>query len=602
MTLDRVVSSTVRRIRCLRALEATVTFALAGLGAVALVLLVIKLGVRVSHPRFWLTAPAFFPLLGGVIGWVRPVSRLRAALVLDRAYGLHDRISSALSFARLPDDGRSAFMQACMADAAAHASRLSPGPVLPVKPTGRWAALVAAALGVSAIAVVEPPPGTPPPTRPPVATAALLSEDDIESLQNEVEATKASKDEQLEVRKGLGEFNRLVRAIAESKLSHREAIRRIGELERQLREGYPTHLDEVEQELRLMGRKLGPAPRPLYQALTDADAARAKRELDRLAQELKADGPRRRASRNRLRRALRRAANRSGFRDPGPVARRRKAIERLLRRRRTGQGEPGLFESQGRKRSSLEREREELERGSRELDRLNRHLDQASQALAQGDAEGASSLLGRAGQRLGDIADEQAEARANRRLRERLAELRDMLSWQGQRLARGTSPDGKEEAKGRPLTLAGFAQSARRGNARSARGSRPAVRAGQGEPGNRSRGQDLLAGTRTASMPSKAAGGSGAGSGTASERLDQTSRMSASHLDSSVKGDPGEGPVRSQVIPQSADSGFVSSAYRHVYADYRKHAETVLETDVVPPGYRFYVKRYFRLIRPREER
>lgn len=602
MTLDRVVSSTVRRIRCLRALEATVIFALAGLGAVALVLLAIKLGVRVSHPRFWLTAPAFFPLLGGVIGWVRPIPRLRAALVLDRAYGLHDRISSALSFARLPDDGRSAFMQACMTDAAARASRLSPGLVLPVKPTSRWAALVVAALGVSAIAVVEPPPGTPPPAGPPVATPALLSEDDIESLRNEVEATKARKDEQQEVRKALGEFNRLVQAIAESKLSRREAIRRIGDLERQLREGYPTHLDEVEQELRLMGRRLGPAPRPFSEALTDADAARAKRELDRLARELRAEGPGGRARRNRLRQALRRAGDRSGSRDPGPVARRRKTIERLLRRGGQGQGEPGLFERQGRKRSGLEREREGLERGSRELDKLNRHLDQASQALAQGDAEGASSQLGRAGQRLGDIADEQAEARANRRLRERLAELRDMLSWQRQRLARGTSSDGKEKAKGRPLDLGRFAQLARGGNARSAPGSRAAVHAGQGEAGNRSREQGLLTGTRTAPMPSKAAGGSGAGSGTASERLDQASRMSASHLDSSVKGEPGKGPVRSLVIPQSADSGFVSSAYRRVYTDYRKHAESVLETDVVPPGYRFYVKRYFRLIRPREER
>ena len=31
------------------------------------------------------------------------------------------------------------------------------------------------------------------------------------------------------------------------------------------------------------------------------------------------------------------------------------------------------------------------------------------------------------------------------------------------------------------------------------------------------------------------------------------------------------------------------------------HLDAVLERDHVPPGYRFYVRRYFQLIRPREE-
>jgi hypothetical protein len=83
--------------------------------------------------------------------------------------------------------------------------------------------------------------------------------------------------------------------------------------------------------------------------------------------------------------------------------------------------------------------------------------------------------------------------------------------------------------------------------------------------------------------------------------LDKPTQLPASHLDSRVQGEQGKGPVRSQVIPQSANRGFVSGAYRRVYTDYRKHAESVLETDEVPPGYRFYVKRYFRLIRPREK-
>lgn len=67
-----------------------------------------------------------------------------------------------------------------------------------------------------------------------------------------------------------------------------------------------------------------------------------------------------------------------------------------------------------------------------------------------------------------------------------------------------------------------------------------------------------------------------------------------------VEGEQNGGPSRSQVILSSAQRGFANRAYRDVYTDYSGHAEEVLERDEVPPGYRFYVRRYFQLIRPRD--
>ena len=61
-----------------------------------------------------------------------------------------------------------------------------------------------------------------------------------------------------------------------------------------------------------------------------------------------------------------------------------------------------------------------------------------------------------------------------------------------------------------------------------------------------------------------------------------------------------EGPSRSEVILGAAERGFVGRGYQRVHTDYSEHAEEVLERDEVPPGYRFYVRRYFQLIRPRE--
>ena len=63
----------------------------------------------------------------------------------------------------------------------------------------------------------------------------------------------------------------------------------------------------------------------------------------------------------------------------------------------------------------------------------------------------------------------------------------------------------------------------------------------------------------------------------------------------------GNGPSRSQVIRTAAAGGFASRPYRQVYSPYWDRAREVLHQGEVPPGFRSYVRRYFQLIRPREE-
>jgi hypothetical protein len=64
--------------------------------------------------------------------------------------------------------------------------------------------------------------------------------------------------------------------------------------------------------------------------------------------------------------------------------------------------------------------------------------------------------------------------------------------------------------------------------------------------------------------------------------------------------DTGEGNASSEVIYGAAQRGFVGRGYQKVYTDYQTVAERVMNQDEIPPGYRFYVRRYFQLIRPRE--
>jgi hypothetical protein len=80
---------------------------------------------------------------------------------------------------------------------------------------------------------------------------------------------------------------------------------------------------------------------------------------------------------------------------------------------------------------------------------------------------------------------------------------------------------------------------------------------------------------------------------------DKTS-LAAKHKDTRVEGKEGAGPSRSETILGSAEKGFSSRAYKRVYGDYSSVVEEVMTKEKVPPGYRFYIKRYFQLIKPRE--
>jgi len=62
----------------------------------------------------------------------------------------------------------------------------------------------------------------------------------------------------------------------------------------------------------------------------------------------------------------------------------------------------------------------------------------------------------------------------------------------------------------------------------------------------------------------------------------------------------GEGTASAEVIYGAAERGFTGKGYKDVFTEYQSVAEQVLDKDEIPPGYRFYVRRYFQLIRPRE--
>lgn len=112
-----------------------------------------------------------------------------------------------------------------------------------------------------------------------------------------------------------------------------------------------------------------------------------------------------------------------------------------------------------------------------------------------------------------------------------------------------------------------------------------------------------LSGTGSARGGTEGDGDQGSGAGTdhdPSSLTDPTDR-DGDHRTVAVHGDDrGRGPSRSEVIRGGAARGFASRDYERVYAEYQAHAERAIEQDEIPAGYRFYVRRYFDLIRPRD--
>ena len=97
-------------------------------------------------------------------------------------------------------------------------------------------------------------------------------------------------------------------------------------------------------------------------------------------------------------------------------------------------------------------------------------------------------------------------------------------------------------------------------------------------------------------------GSHGYGSGHDEHVEGQATNMKTGTEDTQVAGqDTGQGGSRSEVIQGAAERGFASKGYTRVFTEYHTVAEEALNKDEIPGGYRFYVRRYFELIRPRED-
>ncbi|MEZ4337383.1 MAG: hypothetical protein R3B82_12240 [Sandaracinaceae bacterium] len=644
--LRGAMRATSARIRAQRALDAGAQLLVVGLGLAGLVVALGKTGA-LSEGQAWpyLVGAGALPLLGVLFGLLRPVGRPLVAKLLDRSHGLHDRIGNAVAFA---DEGEpTPFMAAAIADANEKAPTLEPARAMPLRPPVELLVSLGLALGVAGLFLLEVPRTWEERIVHGGIVPVHVHADELGAYESHLRELLDDPETGDDVRAAAREFNRIIEDLADERLDREESLRRLADLERQLSETRPADMELLADALRELGEDMRRATLAdeLASALQDADAQRAESEMRQLAEQLRQEDPRRQDL-DSLRRAMERAAERRAEDRSSEIERREEEMNRLLQRQREEQREPTpqeqrLLQRRRRELDQLRREHQEAMERQRQLERLRRELSQSAQSLQQQDRQQAADQLDRGAEDLNRMARQQMSQEEMEQLRQQLEQLREAIRRAQERQAQngqgqgqgqqGQQQQGQGRGQGRmdrfvlrargqgdgegiPLAVPG--QGGRPGQTQGQGQGQDGQGQGQGQGGEQQQMMMLGGqgeGNAMLEIPGMGQGqqtggqgagpqqpGPGAGTGTDHTPLDDPTRTDATARTVRVEGQQSEGPSRSEVIRTSGQRGFATRAYRDTYSDYRGHAEEVLERDEVPPGRRFFVRRYFQLIRPRD--
>jgi septal ring factor EnvC (AmiA/AmiB activator) len=437
----------------------------------------------------------------------------------------------------------------------------------------------------------------------------LLSADDVE-LFREIgqELAKTADDPQLSA--SARRFNQLVEDIAAHRMDRREVFERLGQLERELAESSELERESLDDGLKGLARELEKSglTKPAAQALSEKRLADAEQALRELAERLKKKtNPPSKAELDKLRSALQKASAASSEHLSG-IEQRRKELEQeqeSLFKKKQQEGDKSetdqkLAENK-RKLERLGRDKEKAERAKQKMSELDKQLAEASRQLMQ-DMQAAGQSMESAAEDVNRMGKQQMTDEQKKEMLKRLQELREVLRQQGK--------GGKEQMD----RLQKFGERARGGGKQPGQSGKPGngtqpgqlrLTRGNGDgpgvevpmPGSSPGGP----GDQPSDQPGGEPGGKSYGSGHDPNVAGDPTKLDGKTQDVTAAGvDSGQGAASAEVIYGAAERGFVGRGYQKVFTDYETVAEQVMEKDEIPPGYRFYVRRYFQLIRPRD--
>ncbi|AUX24820.1 exported glycine/glutamine-rich protein [Sorangium cellulosum] len=632
--LDRIrraafaVELRLRLGRALRALPSALTLALAIAAGTLAVHKALPGQLSELRTRQILVGAGLLVLATLALAMLRRLPPRSGTMALDRHHGLSDRLTNALAFEALPPAQRTPLMEAAIDDACEHAAGLRPAGAAPLAFPRDLAASAAVALGLLAVALLEV--RTPRKVAPVAQTidALTMSPDDIELFKDAAKALDR-QDQSPEVKAAVERFNQLIEDIANKRLDRTEAFRRMEAIERELLKGAEADLKALEEALKETGidLKRSELTKSAGESLEKKDLEKAKRDLKELAEKLRDKKQKlNKAELERLRKALAEAASRRKEALAAINEKRAEAREQLLKQKQKAAAsdpqrseEERLLRKKERELERLDRDAEQKERTGRQLDRLDRELAKAAEDLLR-DLGMSADDLEQAAEDINRMQQEEMSEKEKEELRQRLEELRELLRQQGQggqqrmarmlrfgKRARGNQGGGDEQ-QGQ-----GQGQKGQGNGEQEGQGGQGKDGQGQGQqwvigpggkkillPGGQGQGQNGQGGDKGNSGGNQP-GGDGAGSGRGGEVAGKRTDPKMGTQDVHAQGlDTQQGPSNSEVILSAAERGFKGTGYKKVFTDYHTVAEQQINKDQIPDGYRFYVNRYFQLIRPRE--
>ncbi len=638
--LRRLAGLAEARMRLGRALDhGTTTLAVSLFGA-AVVLAAAKTG-KLADPsaRKLLIALAAAPVLAALVGWFRRLPPLAGAIALDKDAGLRDRIATAIAFAGKPDPNE--FERAAIEDGLARAADAKPGRAVPI-PVPRDLIAVAALTGVVAIVANLEVRKYVHEAQSPTINALEVDPDDLEALEDFANSLKDQPHADDDMKAAVQEFNKLVEDLKNKRIDRNEAFRRMAELDTKLQKSGELDKKALEEAMKKLGTELkkNEHTKDVGVALEKGDKKEAEKKLKELAAKLKSNQLKLNEDQKKaLAEALKKAANRDREKALAEMKAKREQIKEQLEKLRAekekngGKETPEMEKDRKQKERELERldrEEKELASADRQLEKLDRDLESAAADIFK-DLGLSAADLDAGAEDINKMAEDDLTAEEKEELRQRLKELHDLLVQQGKltpeqiaklkefmKKAKGgkSAKAGKKKKPGKMGKFnpdldpsAGGDQGDQDGD-----GDGDGDEDGDGEPKDWTLGPD----GKPIPLPGAGAGagagqpggnqpggdpqpGPGWGTGHDPKMLGKKTANKVGTTDIQVAGqDSGKGPKRSEVILGAADKGFVVKGYKKVYDEYKTVAEEALKQDEIPAGYRFYVRRYFDLIRPRD--
>lgn len=533
----------------------------------------------------------------------RPTA-LQAAVLLDRSHGLQGRVANAWVFSATPNP--SPLERMALEDALRFADQVRPATAAPFelpRELGVCAALIVT-LGVLAQVEVRHERWVTTPAAPSFDPFVLAAED--QAYLEERAADLAARAEDPDAKATAHKLQQLLKDLEDGRLERKQVLERMTALQRELDSADALDQEALEEGFEQLADSLGKNKhtKPVADALKDRRLPDAEKALRELAERLKKKpSGLSRQELDKLRAALNTASSGNKERIERIEAQRQSALsarERLLKKKQEPQTpeqakatEQALRDNE-RELKQLDRAKKKAESAASQMSELDKELAKAAEELMKEmGQDGAAKNLESGAKSMNQAAKKQLSDEEKKALKKQLEELKDMI----RQAKAGSKEHQKQLEKFRKRAAGQSSDDGKEGPGGAKGGGSPQLKLGQGQGG------EIPIQTPGASGQSGQGSGQGQGAGKeaggnlqgeATKPIGKTVDVAAAGVDS------GQGEVSSEVVYGAASRGFAGADYRNIFTEYNTVAEEALASDDIPPGYKFYVRRYFQLIRPRE--